>query len=408
MRLINLIVLLLIFGSPLCATDISVHDWDDGNGTIWSSKPTGLSWQTDVLENGSNHHGWRGASGYSSYYPRFMEKSDYTGVDITAEIDTTRRAPSTSSGGCLFLSELETATSHQICWWFIYLNRWADLGYSDVNTNRMEVYAYFSMNTSNFTAPDAPGSNVHIGTYLCADGYCIPDGGDSEEPGNRHYYHYLGVYPGAWIKINLAPHPEHLRDPGPDPVLPVDNYFQDLNRFYIEICYGQTAETYMLLDEMNTYATTESENDISIGTLWVGYWSGEDLWRMSWQDVSFEDYNNDSVSTFEVRWSTSPITNANFNSATIIEPLCNEYGTTNQVRRPNSWRRICNVTFNLPDETEASTSKIYFAIKDVSATANGDGHDAPSNLIRTIEYDLAGTDSASGPVNTASGTASWR
>lgn len=405
MRLIKLIILLLVFGSPLFAADYLLHDWNSGSGTTWSANPSGLSWSTDVDGNGSNHHGWLKDGGDW----RFKEKSDYSGVDVTAEVLTTDRGPSTSEGGCLRLYEGAGATTHQCSWWFIYPDRFADIGYSDSNTNRMDFYAKFTMDPVNIGSSDPANANVHIGTYLCADGSCPADpGGDEEGPGNRHYYHYLTVCPGAWIKINLGRTPEHLRDPGPNPTEPVSLYFQDLDRMYMEIRSGQTDESEMLIDEIRLLTTSEEENDTSVGSLWIGYWSADDKWKIGWSDPSFSSYGDSSISTFEVRWSTSPITNANYSSATVVEPEYNELGTSNTIRRPNPWKRICQTQFELPDETETSASKIYFAIKDVSATANGDGHDAPSNLIRTIEYDLACTDSASGPVNTASGTASWR
>jgi len=141
--------------------------------------------------------------------------------------------------------------------------------------------------------------------------------------------------------------------------------------------------------------------------LWVGYWPSTGKWQVGWQDMSFTNasglnLNNNTLSTFEMRWSTSPITNANYETATLVEPEWFTGPTVtsyiNGFRREDSWSaRVWN-QFELPAGTETNNDRIYFAIKDVSnSTGNAgsnwpynkvDGHDAPSNNIRVIDYHL--------------------
>ena len=55
----------------------------------------------------------------------------------------------------------------------------------------------------------------------------------------------------------------------------------------------------------------------------------------------------------------------------------------------NGWIKQAWTQFEIPDDVERSAGKIYFAIRDVSATANGDGYDSPTTLIKTIDYALS-------------------
>jgi hypothetical protein len=79
----------------------------------------------------------------------------------------------------------------------------------------------------------------------------------------------------------------------------------------------------------------------------------------------------------------------------VITPEYYKYGS-NYVRRPDTWSVYAWTQFTLPAGTETNFNKIYFALKDVSATANGDGHNAPTGNIRTIDYQIR-TGSAATP-----------
>jgi len=126
-----------------------------------------------------------------------------------------------------------------------------------------------------------------------------------------------------------------------------------------------------------------------------------------WHDSSYatasgQNLDNTTQSTFEVRWSTSPITNENYSQATQITPEWFggvEYtGSNNLIRRIDSWVTKTTTQFELPDNIESNYNRIYFAIKDVSIAGahagtmypwtRTDGHNAASPYIRTIDYNL--------------------
>lgn len=396
-RIITTIVFWLVIfaATSVFAADIVVHNWNSGSGQTWSALPGGLSWSTDATQDESGHPGWIGESCNETYgcFPVFTEKTDYAGTSTLGLIDTATCAPSTTTGGSLHLTE-DSASSHQVNYWFMYWNRWYDLGYSDADTNRLEFYCYSNHNARS-VADNVSGQTHHIGTYVCADGSCVADGSRTAS----HYYHYLDFCPGAWVKIQLDQRPQHRTGASELWTTDVENYWQSLDRFYIEIRSGQTAETEMWIDEMIT-SSISNENNSSVSSVWVGYWASEDKWKIGWHDTSWSSCNDSTISTFEIRWSTSLITNANFGNATIIEPEYWEYGSTNRIRRPNPWWRNVITQFAIPDEIEESSDKVYFAIKDVSDTENGDGHNAPSSLIRTIEYDLSSSENNSSTSST--------
>ena len=257
----------------------------------------------------------------------------------------------------------------------------------------MEYYIYIDgMADPNYLDP--PNYNFHVGTYLASDGSECIDGGDGEGPGNRKFYHNIVYKSGAWIHASLNNHPERIRGDTQSMALPIENYFNDLNNIYFEIRQDQSTLTTVWFDEWSVFQTNQNENNITIDGLWVGYWGSADRWEIGWQDpYTIEKYGNGSNSTFEIRYSTLPITNENWGSANVVKPEVNRYGASNFIRRPNSWKRTVLTYFYLPDSVEAGNSKIYFAVKDVSSTTNGDAHNGNDyevqSGIATIDYDLS-------------------
>lgn len=256
--------------------------------------------------------------------------------------------------------------------------------------------------------------NYTMGTYL-SWGDSVP----YEGPGNQHYYHHLSVNPGTWIKVQFDEFPQHKRGSfvtGNDPsyMEAGKHYLENMIFFYMAACDWNEGGplTSFKIDEMRFYSTKDTaepdQNNESVTSFNVGYWPGEDYWEISWNDMSWTDggthRNKPKYATFDVRWSTKPISNANFESANRIDPLFNGgqdvAGEDHLVRhyegKPVTWTR-----FRLPDDIEQNYNRIYFAVKDVSekgrhkgsvfpwnTVKSGDGHDAPSPYIRTIDYDL--------------------
>ncbi|MDR4503180.1 MAG: hypothetical protein MRK01_00115 [Candidatus Scalindua sp.] len=398
--IINIFVLLLL--SFLCSTNYifaaKLLDWNDINvdGTSWS----GWSW----YPHGANDYGavgWRYddgqfVSGNSNWMPRIHEKTDY-GNSNSALLDVNERAPSTSIGASLKVYDTGVSNTYQSCWWYFWSDNFGSQGIADNTTDRLSFY----FKPTGIKDPQADSSNIstyniHFGTYLCWPGGSYGAGKDCPTEANgQHYYHYLTVNDDAWLHVLLDRHPQHKRGASlgevqDNPASP-KNYYEYMNSFYLEIRQAQSSPTAYWVDEIELYTSNQDENDISITSVWVGYWPNTDKWEIGFNDNSFSNYNNDSKSTFEIRYSTALITNTNYSSALIIDPVYHEVGTTKQIKRPNSWKRPVWTRFTLPDTIEVGGNRIYFAIKDVSSVANGDGHNAPSSNIHTIDYVIAAT-----------------
>jgi len=397
-------------------------DWNNGSQQTLQ----GWTWYDDIAYG---NPGWlldeEGPVGGGEKYNwgrgvRSFNKGDY-GKKNTALIDTHDYAPSTSGGGSLQVTETEGSTDHRSTWWLWYDGKpLSDRGITNNKTDRMSFYLKVEgMNRlKDDGGKESISTNFHIGTYLCWEAkrpaYGTGDGCPYEGPGNQHYYHYLGINPGAWIHVLLDQHPQHKRgskktlknNPAWDEKK--NNYFEQLSRFYFEIRAKQKQKTNYRIDELLFYSTEDSiepmQNEESISSLWVGYWSEKKVWEIGFHDKSHHTYNDDNNSTFEIRWSTFPITNENFKQAAVIYPkLYNgaKYVGENAehlIRRPNGWRSNVWTRFELPGDIEKKYFKVFFAIKDVSIKGKhvgkswpynkGDGHDAPTGNIKIIDYYL--------------------
>ena len=433
----NLIYAILIFaaicfaGTSALAQRKYLFKWDQGSGTTMP----GWTWSNDVAYG---HPGWTlnadgpfgGGKTYMwGYGPRSFEKGGDSGGAL-AMLDTQNRAPSTTSGGALKVYD-DDNNNHFPGWWLWYDGETlSDKNITNSDTNRWSFYIKLEGTTP--ATSTEPAAVFHVGTYLCEHTglptYGTGDGCPYEGPGNQHYYHYLYMSPGAWIHVLLDQHPTHKRDsfvPGNDPAYiapPKDSsgqlramhYMEHLHQWYMEIRYDQSSPTDYLLDEMYFYSTKDAsecsepdQNDLSVTSLWVGYWPETGKWQIGWQDMSFTDasglnLNDNTHSTFEIRWSTTPITNENYSSANIVSPEWFSGPTVtsfpNGLRRADPWWPRVWTQFDLPEGVEQSNSVIYFAIKDVSnIKANAgtnwpfnkpDGHNAPSPYIKTINYHI--------------------
>lgn len=387
-------------------------NWNNGNGQTldywnWSDNLAfgNPGWELSTSKN--NPTLGSGQSYLWGVGARSLNKGDY-GRDNSAIIDTNNSAPGTV-GGSLKVFETTGSTDHRSTWWVWYDGQpLSQRGITDSNTDRMSFYLKTEgmnpMPADN--GSESISQNFHIGTYLCggSGGQGQGDGCPYEGPGNQHYYHYLALNPGAWIHVLLDQHPQHLRDSSvvsnnPSFTTNGMNYFEHLMQFYMEIRFPSSQVTQYNLDELTFYNEPEQQNEESITSLWVGYWPNKDWFEIGFHDESFSTHNDTTWSTFEIRWSTQPITNANYNKATVVEPMfysgVNYTGANdNLVRRPSSWKRPVWTRFTIPNV--ASMPVIYFAVKDVSASGQhtgagypwnrGDGHDAPTSNIKTINY----------------------
>ena len=381
---------------PHHAVATVLYDWNEpgASGTNWP----GWTW----YPNGADDYGspgWRKNdgrwySGNSNWYPRIHLKHDYGNADL-ATIVNNDRAPSTAIGGALKIYDTGASGTYQACWWFLWGDTLQTKGLADTTTNRVDFYLKATGLGDQYLTSDPENATIHIGTYLCwpNGGY----GGEScpTEADGQHYYHYLTINPNAWLHVQLDQHPTWQRGtgiPNNNPAGSSHPYFAYMNGFYTEIRSPQSQATALYLDEMKTWQQTQSENESSITSLWVGYWPATGKWEVGFNDLSwgnsYGNYNDATQSKFEIRWSTSLITNSNWSSANTIIPEFHRYGSTNSFRRPNSWKSVAWTRFTLPAGIEANNDIIYFAVKDTSSLADGDGHNAATSLIRTIDYNL--------------------
>ena len=408
MKLVNqknlLMCLSVLFVSLFCSpafAETVLYGWNNpsDSGISWS----GWTWYPD----GANDYGavgWRKNdgqfySGDSNWYPRIHEKTDY-GMDVLGTIDINTRSPETSTGGSLKVYDSGNSSTYQASYWYMWGDSFGTHGFADSDTDRLSFYFKSDgANETDFSTGSITNANMHFGTYLCWDGggSGYPAACPNEGP-NTHFYHYLSVPFGSntpWIHVQLDQHPTHRRgasepdEPDNDPVFDSDgyHYFENMNTFYFEIIRAQSSPTSYWMDEVKLWNQVQSENEVSIGSaVWVGYWPSTNKWQMGFGSVW---PGRPMQATFEVRWSTSPITNANYASATVAEPEYRERGTSNTFTLSDGgWSKQAWTQFEILQSTVESVDKIYFAIRDVSSTANGDGYNSPTSNIKTIDYVL--------------------
>ncbi|MDO6487704.1 hypothetical protein Q4503_08335 [Colwellia sp. 6_MG-2023] len=407
---------------PIVSQYNTLLNWNEGSQKLFD----GWTWHNDIAYG---NPGWLlnddGPIGGGEQYQwgwggRSFNKGDY-GKDNTALIDTIDISPSTSIGGSLQVTETANSTDHRSTWWVWYDGKpLSDRGITNAKTDRMSFYLKTEgmKELNDDGGKESIGNNFHIGTYLCWEtnepAYGTGDGCPYEGKGNQHYYHYLAINPGAWIHVLLDQHPQHIRggkgtlQNNPPQESYQKNYFEQISRFYFEIREQQSVKTSFNIDELNYFSSNDmvetEQNDESITSLWIGYWKSKDVWEIGFHDESYQQYNDDMNSTFEVRWSTAPITNDNFYAATLIKPMfysgIEVAGENSEylLRRSNGWTSNVWTRFELPDEVENNYKKVFFAVKDVSKLGKhigtrwpynkGDGHDAPTDNIKIIDYYL--------------------
>ncbi|MCL1597710.1 MAG: hypothetical protein M3094_00890 [Actinomycetia bacterium] len=414
-------IVLLLSSNALAAEPPSttLFDYNAGSDTDWPE----WTWNTDLnsfgatgwMLTGTDPHlgvGSPNARSNGNNMPWSHNKFD-TNPNDTAVIDTSRRSPSTSSGGSLRVYETSSG-EYNAGWWVLYDGKpLKDSGIAGSKTNRMSFYLRYDGVSGQGSIGNAGdlGQSFHIGTYLCWAPSCPYEG-----PGNQHYYHYLAIEPGAWLHIVLNQTPQHLRGDGPPGSNPVSsagkNYFEQIHQMYMETRYrsGSAGDLASFnVDEIQFYSTFDTvvpnQNEESINSTWVGYWPSSDTWRIGWSDDSYGGNHSDNTwSTFEVRWSVFPITDANYAAANILTSEPNSYGgaeytgAANLIRKSHSYGRFVYTQFKLADSIESNNARIYFAIKDVSSAGahagtkypytRTDGHDAPSSNLTLIDYHL--------------------
>ena len=434
---LNSIACICILLSSIAYGGEYLYDYNDGSGTSltgWTrydedevGNPITNLYPGWIVEITGPHDGLKT---YDSWGSR---PGTYRMRCMDADISTSERAPSTSSGGSFRAYWTETddcstaSYGNRPGWWL-----WHDgepLSYKSTpvttsDTDRMSFYMKADCNTvSRGNDTSLNEYTAHIGTHLCWDsgpgaelsGFQCPF-----ESQNMHFYHHIVADPDVWVHVLLDQHPQtqredHVWGNNPSYLEFSQNYFEHLHWMYLLLTDVTSSAGSMYVDEIVFESTAydfaeTTQNDVSICTVSVWYNSTTDKWGISWHDMSYEDSTGEgltdtTMSTFQIRYSTSEITNSNWSDATGIS---GEYytGTTHTgstdlsiVRRSGPYNTQAFTQFELPDAIESGNSVIYFAIKDVSSTGGhigstfpytrADDRNAVNDYVHTTWYDLA-------------------
>lgn len=385
-------------------------DWNTGSGLTW---PTG--WVYDANASLFGDPGWYWSDPAGIWGTPVMSGSYSLPISFgkssvaVATIDTAERAPSTATGGSLYVTE--SGAGQQADWWIWQGGKtMGDYGLTDSTTDRMSFY--LKTEGMDLTDPADPvRQNIHIGTYLCWSAYC-PDEGP-----NQHYYHWLAIgMNDAWIHVQIDQHPQHQRgrtssnpqiENNPAFTAYGEHYFDSLHQIYVALEGSpQDGTTAFFVDEFRFFNQPQPENEESITSLWVGYSAANDWWEIGFMSRNYlpaED--GTALSTYAIRYSTSPITNENWNSATPINEMyfgdathTSNHAQAGVIRKVSGWRGRVWTRFQLDNGIESGNDKLYFAVKDISVAGAGAGtgddwllndfQNAPSANVKTIDYSL--------------------
>ena len=235
-------------------------------------------------------------------------------------------------------------------------DRYATLDASK-NTNRMILYAKIPY------AGDGNEHTFHIGTYSKN-----PATASSTTNVGMHWYHYYEVRGNDqyWMKFYMNEHPQHMvsnDDPPPNnPTLPEFDYFDGLTRLYLQMAYSPFKSSWpgpytVLVDEIEFYQETRTENDYSINGVVITYF-GNGTFDIDWS--SFSQYDI-MPGTYEIRYSNAPVTTEDQYQAAPLVPGSPSagWGEENVGHHDNHYR----ASFTIPNFDQNLT--YYFAIKDL-------------------------------------------
>jgi len=373
-------------------------DWNNesNGGTTW----VGYIYSSAVSYD---KPGWKKENSNNPPYPMSFEKNDY-GNSSLATLDTTFLPPSSQSGASFKVFDDGTGSQYTPSWWLWYpYGNMLDEGITTESTNRLSLYLFLG-GLTDLIDPNTDGYTFEWGTYTCWEGGAFNGDSCPTESDNGHFYHSATIAPNMWVHVLYDEHPYHQRSvtdfPVNNPTLASDgkDYFANLGKMYFQITRAieNPNSSAFWIDELKFTSTGEmgesNQNDESITTLWVGYQPNDGHWEIGWNDLSVNGPNDKE---YEIRWATSPITNANFNSAAVVQPL-DFVVNGNHVHKSNGWKMQLWTRFDLPVGAETN-SNLYFAVKDVSI-ADGVYTAPPNSFIHTIDYTLQLQDVSPPPI----------
>ena len=260
--------------------------------------------------------------------------------------------------------------------------------------NKMSMYIYLPEGHVNGTIEDAsysksPSQTISMGPYAEVPNEAVyPSTHSLYAPGEvigGHWYNTYYNEGGGWTHILAETHPNHNNSFSNATIYPYPSssmrnlgldFYNNLFRNYLTLYpYSGVATTpyYTYLDEIEFILDSEPQNNETINNPGVTYYPDDKHFSIGWNDK----YKNNAKgwSTYEIRYSFSQITNANWADAKLVsiidDPRYNEVSSSGLGRIKKHWPYYLAIFGQITIDTEdkarlVNDTTIYFAIKDVS------------------------------------------
>lgn len=414
-------ILLLFFLYSLCFSDSTLVDFNDFTVTDSLSNPrsapnwlytTGDSNTVPATYMSTNDMaGWVSTRTYSStvndYFYSYLNgyNSEHMGFSTYGFLDITSNGVVGNALRYYITGGKNTVSMPNGCGNYIttkqhYLDSLANEADPVCSTDTIGHPYLYVTNSSNISTPvpfDKTTGNNRLSLYIyIPKGLKNGDGGYGNPvqatvnvgpytESQGHWYHAFNLQGGGWGHYVLEGHPQHNNsynssDDFPAPSNAIrdmgDAYVQAMFRFYITFLpyEGILKSPYEIkYDEFSFYNDTVQQNNETVASAAIMYNPEDTIFEVSFMDKYIN--NAHSYSTYQLRYSSSPINNANWSSATSAHILPDSrFGiadsTNGKFKKWWPYYQQVWAKFRLATDNEmnnlTSGQKIYFAIKDVS------------------------------------------
>jgi hypothetical protein len=273
-------------------------------------------------------------------------------------------------------------------------------------TNRLSFYIWMpsGLNIGAGGYRVAPYRTLSIGPYSDVPLVDVfPDDTSGDRIGG-HFYNDIGINGGGWIHVQIDGHPQHNNGFSNKTYYPFPSksfrdigasYFTNMYRFYITTgAYNglETPKFSVYLDKVEFIEDTEPQNNETINTLGILYKADSKTFEIAFKD-KYKD-NAYSWATYELRYSFSPITNANWSSATPAHIIENSgftmyESTLGKIDKNTPYYQSVWAPFKLTTTDTAILTvgtTVYFAVKDIgNIDSNGDPTQTPNTSVSGYE-----------------------
>lgn len=255
---------------------------------------------------------------------------------------------------------------------------------SSKNKNRLSFYLRLPKSANNGNGGNRPPEQTFVmGPFSHIKRSEVYPNGDPNAEVTGHWYQRGYNQGGNWIHVLMDEHPQHsntmssaTKYPYPSKSMRnMKSYLDLMYRFYL-VCHPYTGvdePVYSIwVDEMEFQNDTEPQNEETINVPAIGYNAETKTF-----DVSFNDkyVASDARATYEIRYSFSQITNANWNSAKPVHiqedaRFKTEASTAGILPKYKAGYYAVWGQFKLATQSDQNRltpgRRVFFAIKDVS------------------------------------------